>query len=439
PLKKVETVILFRGEIDWSTTICKEKIDSKTYSIGLISKKSLAKDLGYKIWKKKTNKIIGKWGALKTYVNLCVGQLPSPKRKIPDWMEKSKKCAEDLINCNECRIKIKNIEGHPAYVKKGHKVNNLELMTQSDVAWPLLVMIKKYPYFRKYKAWADHLVKILPNFFDKEEKVFLNSFPLQNKKQEKISETWYLMENYIKILEIVKLTKDKKLKNMCKKEAEEIIEIAKEVDYLFPLFFNVSQREKHGTALNYAVAGMYSYAMILCHDIFKDKKYLEESIFSLKHMHGLELKQFNKEPQEIAFAVAASQRLFEMLKEEEYREMRDDFLRASLRMLYIVGDNSGLFHGFTWGYPAYKENVESILPWANFLKKTKLPLIKIINLQLIKNHEFFDENTPHIPFESKKQSEGKEIYGAGETFWLAMLQERLKQKSKLQRKNSFFP
>lgn len=95
-------------------------------------------------------------------------------------------------------------------------------------------------------------------------------------------------------------------------------------------------------------------------------------------------------------------------------------------------------------YPAYKENVEVLWPWAELLAapemRAALPaglMAAFANLQRCHNHAFFDPflpegmrrgPCPHIPYEDLATSEfahtavlGKELYGAGEVFWSALL------------------
>jgi hypothetical protein len=96
-------------------------------------------------------------------------------------------------------------------------------------------------------------------------------------------------------------------------------------------------------------------------------------------------------------------------------------------------------------YPAYKENVETILPWSELLADGIEPaelLARIANLQRQHNYAFFDPYLPenlrrgtscaYVPYEDLATAEfshtaelGKELYGAGEVFWSALLFETL--------------
>ncbi|MDQ2743111.1 MAG: hypothetical protein M3Z66_12565, partial [Chloroflexota bacterium] len=92
-------------------------------------------------------------------------------------------------------------------------------------------------------------------------------------------------------------------------------------------------------------------------------------------------------------------------------------------------------------YPAFKENVESILPWPQLLRSgigDASLLLRILDSQRRNNGAYFDairggEGVGRfIPYENLGTVElpqegqiGKEIYGAGEVFWLYLLFEAL--------------
>ena len=94
-------------------------------------------------------------------------------------------------------------------------------------------------------------------------------------------------------------------------------------------------------------------------------------------------------------------------------------------------------------YPAFKENVEAILPWTGILKRGIVfeGLLRFMDQQRRNNFYFFQdcsashkgEPMAFIPFENLGTLElngqtgnvGKEIYGAGESIWMYLMFEAL--------------
>jgi hypothetical protein len=94
-------------------------------------------------------------------------------------------------------------------------------------------------------------------------------------------------------------------------------------------------------------------------------------------------------------------------------------------------------------YPAFKENVEAILPWTGIMKRGIVfdGLLRFMDQQRRNNFYFFqncsgpreNKSTPFIPFENLGTLElggqtgnvGKEIYGAGESLWMYLMFEAL--------------
>src|SRR5258708_24034164 len=94
-------------------------------------------------------------------------------------------------------------------------------------------------------------------------------------------------------------------------------------------------------------------------------------------------------------------------------------------------------------YPAFKENVEAILPWTGILKRGIVleGLLRFMDQQRRNNFYFFqncsDQNQgaemASVPFENLGTLElggqtgnvGKEIYGSGESLWMYLMFEAL--------------
>ena len=98
-------------------------------------------------------------------------------------------------------------------------------------------------------------------------------------------------------------------------------------------------------------------------------------------------------------------------------------------------------------YPAFKENVEAILPWTGIMKRGIVfeGLLRFMDQQRRNNFYFFENcsaiasggASAFIPFENLGTLElagmtgnvGKEIYGAGESLWMYLMFEALGQVS----------
>jgi hypothetical protein len=99
---------------------------------------------------------------------------------------------------------------------------------------------------------------------------------------------------------------------------------------------------------------------------------------------------------------------------------------------------------FTSSHPAFKENVEAVLPWTGILKRGIVfeGLLRFMDQQRRNNFYFFQDcsekrQMAFIPFENLGTLElggqtgnvGKEIYGAGESLWMYLVYEALGQAS----------
>jgi hypothetical protein len=126
-------------------------------------------------------------------------------------------------------------------------------------------------------------------------------------------------------------------------------------------------------------------------------------------------------------------------------------LSEQLRLFYWYSDPSQKNHdirGMVQAcssilYPAFKENVEAILPWTGIFKRGNVweGLLRFMDQQRRNNFYFFEncsdggKNAPmsSIPYENLGTLElggqtgnvGKEIYGSGESLWMYLMFEAL--------------
>src|ERR1700675_1071610 len=161
-------------------------------------------------------------------------------------------------------------------------------------------------------------------------------------------------------------------------------------------------------------------------------------------MWGAYVPRSRGEPQELAYGALSAADLG-MQTECKY------LLHEQLRMFYWFSDPSQKSHeirGMVQAaasilYPAFKENVEAILPWTGIMKRGIVfeGLLRFMDQQRRNNFYFFQNcsgarekaSTPFIPFENLGTLElggqtgnvGKEIYGSGESLWMYLMFEAL--------------
>ncbi|MBC7083393.1 MAG: hypothetical protein H5T95_07875 [Firmicutes bacterium] len=228
---------------------------------------------------------------------------------------------------------------------------------------------------------------------------------------------------------------------------------AHNVRHIFPLFYDAATGMPVDSGTNYSVAGLYAYGAILGFRLSGREEFLGEARDALLTMTRLPLDLLYHEPQQFAFGALAALELSSLLEDPSFRRISRDLIRAQLRMLYWYDDlargrgayrTRGLFQACaSILYPAFKENVESVLPWLPLLKEGGFnpALLRVLDLQRRNNFYYFDpflpesERTgascPHIPYENIGTLElpdstgyvGKEIYGAGEVLWLYLMFE----------------
>jgi hypothetical protein len=150
------------------------------------------------------------------------------------------------------------------------------------------------------------------------------------------------------------------------------------------------------------------------------------------------------EPQELAYGALAAAEL-------GLRDEATYLLYEELRMFYWCSDPSQKSHdvrGMVQAaasilYPAFKENVEAILPWTGIMKRGLVfeALLRFMDQQRRNNFSFFQECSGNrqgipmafVPYENLGTLElggqtgnvGKEIYGSGESVWMYLMFEAL--------------
>jgi hypothetical protein len=336
---------------------------------------------------------------------------------------------------------------------------------------------------------VDDFINELPKFYWNKYK------QSTNQPNETRHDSWYFMENSVlKQGHLYMISDNPLLKIPYFGNLESALDMAQNFDYLFPQFISVFSKTQHSgyNTINYCTGGLLAYSLINAYELTEDITYLQEAekalvaIRKVEHPH-----EVLYEPQELSAAIAAASKMTQYIQllnsSTNFAQLALDFFYAQEQMVYYNGgqtalDNFGQVSSSwlpsTWrdglhspyynpregggiNAPAFKENIESIMFWSEFLRflyfwpefNVKAPL-SVLNLNRIKNFYFFSPNIPdeqerfygpstlqYIPYEDidyyalrdgdteadrkKVGYNGKEIYGAGETIWLYLLFEAL--------------
>ncbi len=350
------------------------------------------------------------------------------------WRDRAAGCVQDLADEDACWISVDGAAGLRAYVKNTSRYfgeagrNFFELMTQMDVLPPLLLYQRLHPT-PEGALIRDKLLRTLPLFHQPEIGWMVNSFP----DGSTVADLWYPFENsLIKLGWVVAATGDAGLKAIWQSALAGATRLAHQVGYQFPLFCETATGEALGSCPNVSVGGLYAYGHVQAWQMGLGEEHRQEALATLKVMRRMPLELQYHEPQQLGFAAAAAAVLGE-------RALARDFLNAQLRMAYWFTDGGtdvrGMFQACaSLLYPAFKENVEALLPWSVLLGEgvgDPRLLLRIIALQRRNNLAYFDADAaPFIPYENLGTPElpqrgviGKEIYGAGEVLWLYLMTE----------------
>jgi len=362
------------------------------------------------------------------------------------WKEFASGTVEDLQDRNSAQIEAKGHTGLRAYVKDSSKLwtdspGNFELMTVADVLWPALLYLRLHPS-ATFEHESNALLADLPAFYHPESHSISNDFT--TKKDER-ADSWYPFENsLIKYPMIGELAGSEEITGKFLEAFQTARKLAQQYNYLFPIYYQVDTLQAEGAGTNYAVGGLYAWAAILANQLTGEAPYLEEARRAIRVLYTVPPDRLFHEPQELAYGALAAAELG-MVEAAKY------LLYEQLRMFYWYSDPSQKTHdirGMVQAaasilYPAFKENVEAILPWTGVMKRGIVfeGLLRFMDQQRRNNFYFFENcvanrkpgSSAFIPFENLGTLElagmtgnvGKEIYGAGESIWMYLMFEAL--------------
>jgi hypothetical protein len=364
------------------------------------------------------------------------------------WREFAAATVRDLQEESTTRVEVNGHVGLRAYVKDSSQIwqqpaDNFELMSVADVLWPSLLYLRLHPS-PSYETECNELLAALPSFYHEDTQSISNDFV---RKPNERTDSWYPFENgLVKYSAIGSLVGSKEITDHFLEAFHTAQKMARQYDYLFPIYYQVSTLLAEGAGTNYAIGGLYAWAAILAYHLTAEEQYLEEARRAIQVLYTVPSDRLFHEPQELAYGALAATEL-------GMRDQANYLLYEQLRMFYWYSDPSQKSHdvrGMVQAaasilYPAFKENVEAVLPWTCILKRGIVfeGLLRFMDQQRRNNFYFFQdcfEKRQHtsmafIPFENLGTLElggqtgnvGKEIYGAGESLWMYLMYEALGQ------------
>jgi hypothetical protein len=394
-----------------------------------------AQRFAYRFFQRHRATVPTQWEALEMLVRGCAASLRPSTVAPPSWSSVAAGTIVDLRDDARTMATVEGTSGHIAYARgTAPDARSIELMTLVDVLAPLAVYGRVEPAARLH---ADRLAAGIPHFL-RPSGVFGNVLPAPEPPE--VVDSWYFFENaLIKLAWISQGRSDLSLQERFMEGLDRARDLAHRSRYLFPLFYLLETNEPTGTGTNLGVNGLYAYACLLGHQVTGASLLLDEAEQALTTLIRAPLQLLYHEPQELAFAALAAAMLPELGLNPRWTARARDLLHAQLRMAYWVEDPLATRSGYQVRggfqacagllYPAFKENVESILPWTGVLRRLDLDplLLTFMDLQRRHNRSFFAPGA-HIPFEDLGTLElgpgvgrlGQEIYGAGEVFWSAL-------------------
>ncbi len=363
------------------------------------------------------------------------------------WEKFAAGTVRDLQQVSASQVSFNGHTGLRSYSKASSNIwkqpdDNFELMTVADVLWPSLLYLRLHPQ-AEYGTECDKLLANMPGFYHDDTHSISNDYV---RPREERADSWYPFENsLIKYPMIGSLAGSKELIAHFLDAFSSAHRLAQRFNYLFPIYYQVDTLHAEGAGSNYAIGGLYAWGAVLAGRLTGDSTYHDEARRAVQVLYSVPAGRLFHEPQELGFGALAAAEL----------GMKDEalyLLSEQLRMFYWYSDPSQKTHhvrGMVQAaasilYPAFKENVEAILPWTGVAKRGMLPqgMLRFMDQQRRNNFSFFEgcsnpsagsTAAQFIPFENLGTLElngqtgnvGKEIYGSGESMWMYLMFEAL--------------
>jgi len=440
---------------------------SPRYGVGLVPSRRFTLPAGrhvfrWRLWQRGVEATPDGWQASARLVdNLSVGLdgVGSEAIGAAAWERLAAGTVTDLLDPHQVPLRIggEQVLGLRAYVRDAAHYydqadDHIELMTVADIVPPLLLYLRLHPDDEAARL-ADALRQTLLRFGRPEAGYISNRFPTDG--VEPVTDTWYFFLNgLIKLPWVALIEADPSIARLVRAGLRGAARLAQMTHDRLPLFADFrpdSGPRPLGAAPNPSVAGLLAYAALQAAQLGAEggRELATRLLLGLRR-DRVELA-FH-EPLQLGFAAAAAARLA-AAGDQHMDSLADAFVRAQLRMLYWDEDPEAERNGYrvrgmfeacaSLLYPAFKENVEAILPWTVVLRTGRGPtelMLKVMNLIRLHSVAFFDPllpdpkggAAPWIPYENLGTTElpgtgsiGKEVYGAGEVLWAYLVFEAL--------------
>jgi len=475
-VRGVETMLYFDvGDMDWmslqniprflayrcSTVSRLEKDGDQTLGIGLIASQATgnilpAGEVRFTYWmlQRPLNALLNEQQAVARWMEALLPLFeerldwpPCAPTYATAWKEFAAGVVNDVQQKDVALITVNGHRGLRAYVKASSELwhetgESFELMTMADVLWPSLLYLKVQPD-PGYQQVVHDLLESMPLFYHQDTRSIGNDFV---RKQDEVADSWYPFENsLIKYPVIGALSGSKAMISNFLSAYETAIRMAHRYGYLFPIYYQTDSLTQRGAGTNYAVGGLHAWGGLIAHRLTGETKYRDEARRAVEILTTVRAARLFHEPQELAFGALAAAEL-------GMQDAARYLLYEQLRMFYWYSDPSQKGHdirGMVQAaasilYPAFKENVEAILPWTGIMKRGVMvdALLRFMDQQRRNNFYYFESChgipvkqslCPFIPYENLGMLElggqtgvvGKEIYGSGEVLWLYLMFEAL--------------
>ncbi|MFX0086553.1 MAG: hypothetical protein ACFFAU_12855 [Candidatus Hodarchaeota archaeon] len=445
------------------------------------------------------------WNSMINNRKIAISMLPASDEfpeNTTSWTDYAEKCFENLLLEDDCWISEASVDkGFRPYVKgadgwggEDWTRESTELMAGIDVIWPMYRYLQLHPNNTR-ETMVDEFIQELPSYYATTLKQTLNN-PFTGHTDYK-HDSWYYMENSVlKFGHLYLISNISSLQLPYTNSLESGLKMADNFDFLFPQFVQAASKtasEGYNT-VNYCTAGLLAYSLINAYELTENTTYLIEAEKALVALRGVELPyETAYEPQELAAGAAAAAKMIQYAQligsSNNFAQLALDLFYAQVQTLYYNDGTIDWSFGFnpsaslwlpaSWrdgmhspysnprelgtggiNAPAFKENIEAIMFWMEYLKNIydypefrAVEPLKILNLNRIKNFYFFSPNIPdqyerfygpttlqYIPYEDidyhasrgtydpdpyKAGYNGKEIYGAGEVLWNYLMFEAL--------------
>ncbi|GGD84335.1 hypothetical protein [Paenibacillus nasutitermitis] len=409
--------------------------------------------------------------ALKELIDHCLQLVPAESQwpeKATDWEDFTQRCTQDLLDpqcwgANDIYDDyiLNYVNGYSPAWEEAFESKNLTIDFKASpcidsaafIGYPLSVVNA----LKSGGPYSELLERIL-NFT----RVYIRHKTEKNRARvdsgnatflEGVAGTWQFVYILEQIWQIAHLHHDQELLDYVHHEVDEIlIPLSRNVNYLYPLSFDLATLRRHGNGDAYMVAGIYAYFMLNVYKATGQPRYLEEAQRSIRPLLALPVNSLSQEVFMFGLGIQAASELYKLTGEAEYKEIYDYLLAQNLRMMYWFDDNTkeeyrdyntfAMFQACTpIIYPAFFENIECLARIASTLDTNEagVGLLRVLNHARKNNLYLFPQCLPenrhssnlmYIPFENLGVLEdektgwiGQEIYGCGQVYQAYLMWE----------------